>query len=144
MYWKVTNVDFVNFRNEEQFPFQCDDCMKRFESLSKLETHNKTKRKGCYRFQCPHCSNKYCTENKLREHIKAHNVADQEVPGDNANHEAQAVSVDNDDHEMETETVSLVIPDSVSDQIRQDFENLPDLDYMAVGDEEVISLYFPN
>ena len=58
----------------------CPDCLKRFESAEKLETHNKWKSKLCPRFACTDCGERFCTKRMLDKHKKNHDAFDQEVP----------------------------------------------------------------
>ena len=72
------------FRNPSSFPFQCEDCQKRFVSLEKLQTHYKYKYRTCERFQCQHCALKFTSALKLSRHAEeSHQDIDepeQEVP----------------------------------------------------------------
>ena len=72
------------FRDPSSFPFQCEDCQKRFVSLEKLETHSKYKYRACERFQCQHCALKFTSAFKLSRHTEENHQdidePEQEVP----------------------------------------------------------------
>ena len=67
------------FRNEENLPFHCDKCDKRFPTELKLSNHTKYKSKTCPRYKCEECEERFCTNVKFEEHRLKHNNENNEI-----------------------------------------------------------------